>query len=48
MTYDELIDSVGVDEYPDLFKAITATTTAGTNRNIELKASKNAEPTQDV
>lgn len=47
MTYDELIDSVGVDEYPDLFKAITATTTAGTNRNIELKASKNAEPTQD-
>lgn len=47
MTYDELIDSLGADEYPGIFKAIKDTTTAGTNRNIEVKPSKNTKPTQE-
>ena len=45
LTKDELIDMIGVDEYPSIFGEITQTVISGNTPNIETKPLKNAETT---
>lgn len=45
-TYDELLDSVGIDDYSTIFTAIKDTVSNGTEREIETKPSKNVEASQ--
>ena len=45
-TLDEILDTVGVDEYSEMFGAVTDTVVKGTSRSVEVENSKNAEATQ--
>lgn len=47
LSLDELIDSVGVDEYEGMFKAIAETTKSGSTPRVRIKSEKNGETTQD-
>lgn len=45
-TLDDILDTVGVDEFSVMFGAVTETVTNGTNRSVEVENSKNVETTR--
>lgn len=46
LTYDELVDSVGVDEYQTMFGAIVNAVKADSTPKVQTKPAKNAKTTQ--
>ena len=46
ISYDELVDTLGVDEYQDVFGAITEAVQKGTKPDVQTKPAKNAKTTQ--
>ena len=45
ISYDELVDTLGVDEYQDVFGAITEAVQKGTKPEVQTKPAKNAKTT---
>lgn len=46
LSFDELVDSVGVDDYETMFSAITAAVSAGTKASVEVEAPKKTKTSQ--
>ena len=46
MTYDELIDSVGIDDYPQMLAKVIESTEKGIRRSVETVPGKNTETTR--
>lgn len=46
ISYDELVDTLGVDEYQDVFGAITEAVQKGTKPDVQTKSVKNVKTTQ--
>lgn len=46
ISYDELVDTLGVDEYQDVFGAITEAVQKGTKPDVQTKPAKNAKTTR--
>lgn len=46
ISYDELVDTLGVDEYQDVFGAIAEAVQKGTKPDVQTKPAKNAKTTR--
>lgn len=46
ISYDELVDTLGVDEYQGVFGAITEAVQKGTKPEVQTKPAKNAKTTR--
>ena len=46
ISYDELVDTLGVDEYQDVFGAIAEAVQKGTKPDVQTKPVKNAKTTR--
>lgn len=46
LTFDEIIDSIGVDDYETMFDALAEAVKRGSTPTVQTKPSKNAETTQ--
>ena len=46
ISYDELVDTLGVDEYQDVFGAITEAVQKGTKPDVQTKPAKKAKTTR--
>ena len=46
LTFDEIIDSIGVDDYKTMFDALAETVKNGSTPTVQTKPPKNAETTQ--
>lgn len=46
LTFEELVGSVGIDEYESMFDAVSSTVAAGTTPDVEVKTPKNVKTTR--
>lgn len=48
LSYDQLLDSIGVDDYPNLFASLSSTIREDSAPTVEAAPAKNAEATPDT